>query len=70
MAKGNEKAMELEIKTLQKQMSGLVKTFLDLKSKVEALEKKHSENLQDEVEKSLKDNALMTKLLQLIKLLS
>jgi hypothetical protein len=52
MAKGNEKAMELEIKTLQKHMGGLVKTVLDLKSKVEALEKKPGENLLDEVEKN------------------
>lgn len=53
MAKGNEKAMELEIKTLQKHMGGLVKTVLDLKSKVEALEKKPGEYLLDEVEKIL-----------------
>ena len=38
--KMNNKTMEEEIKKLQKHMGGLVRTILDLKSKVEALEKK------------------------------
>ena len=44
MVNKSKKAMELEIKNLQKHMGGLVKTILDLKSKVEALEKKDEKN--------------------------
>ena len=37
--KQNEKKMEEEIKALQKHMAGMERTILDLKAKVEALQK-------------------------------
>ena len=42
--------MEEEIKKLQKHMGGLVRTILDLKSKVEALEKKAENNQHNKLE--------------------
>ena len=42
--------MEKEFKIMQKHMGGLVKTVLDLKSKVEELEKKIAEKDKDEIE--------------------
>ena len=40
MTKMNDKAVEEEIKKIQKHMGGLGRTILDLKSKVDALESK------------------------------
>ena len=52
MTKMNNKAMEEEIKKLQKHMGGLVRTIVDLKSKVDALETKNENNeLQNIIEK-------------------
>ena len=46
-------SMELEIKNLQKHMGGLVKTILDLKIRLESLEKKDDENGKDDIESIL-----------------
>ena len=48
MAKKNEK-IEEEIKNLKKHMAGLVRTVLDLKAKVESLERKDEKNGDDEL---------------------
>ena len=41
--------MEEEIKTMQKHMAGMVRTIIDLKSKVESLEKRSEENKKDDL---------------------
>ena len=46
----SEKGMEEEIKNLQKHMGGLVKTIIDLKHRVETLEKGANENHKKEIE--------------------
>ena len=52
MTKMNNKAMEEEIKKLQKHMGGLVRTILDLNFKVDALESKNENNeLENIIEK-------------------
>ena len=61
MAKKNEKSMELEIKNLQKHMGGLVRTILDLKIRVESMEKKDDENGKDDLESILKRQQMNTK---------
>ena len=61
MTKKNDKAMEEDIKKLQKHMGGLVKTILDLKSKVEALEQKDSENQKRECEIIFQKKEIMDK---------
>ena len=61
MAKKNEQVkMQEEIKSLQKHMSGLVKTILDLKSKVEYLVNKDAGE-KNEVEKILEKQILIDK---------
>ena len=49
----NKVAMEEELKTLQKHVGGLVKTMMDMKSKVQALEKKVEANQE---EKKVEEN--------------
>ena len=61
MAKKDEKSMEVEIKNLQKHMGGLVKTILDLKIRVESMEKKDVDNGKDDLESILERQQLNTK---------
>ena len=53
--------MELEIKNLQKHMGGLVKTILDLKMRVEAVEKRDVDSGKDDLESILERQKVNTK---------
>lgn len=54
-------AMEEEIKQLQKQMGGLVKTIVDLKSKVDKLEKKLEKDSDNDIESIVQKQNLLDK---------
>ena len=57
-------SMELEIKNLQKHMGGLVKTILDLKIRLESLERKMMRMEKMILKVSLRDTKRMQKQLQ------
>ena len=57
----NNKTMEEEIKKLQKHMGGLVRTIIDLKSKVEALENKAENNQHNELANIMEKQEIVDK---------